>query len=183
MNTDFTDLMSHNTKIGIVTAAGYTQAERYYERLHGLLEAIKESDSLTPAQKQNIIVMGNFHLSFNSPFIPILRRLDIIIIDTISQAESQTFFSHTPPHPPTSSLTFPDATGSCPVCQLGLNPPSPTSSTSPNLPSANVSPTSLLRPQFSEKNAQLASSLQLQGIISPENPSKKPSLSCRRNSR
>jgi len=67
LNGDFTDLMSHNTKIGIVTAAGYTQAERYYERLHGLLEAIKESDSLTPAQKQNLIVMGNFHLSFNSP--------------------------------------------------------------------------------------------------------------------
>jgi IMP and pyridine-specific 5'-nucleotidase len=66
--------MSRNTKIGIVTAAGYTQAERYYERLHGLLKAIKESDSLTPAQKQNLIVMGNFHLSFNSLFIPILRR-------------------------------------------------------------------------------------------------------------
>jgi hypothetical protein len=67
LNADLTDLMSHNTKIGIVTAAGYTEAERYYERLHGLLEAIKESDSLTPAQKQNLIVMGNFHLLFNSP--------------------------------------------------------------------------------------------------------------------
>jgi hypothetical protein len=65
LNADFTDLMSHNTNIGIVTAAGYTQAERYYERLHGLLEAIKESHSLTPAQKRNLIVMGNFHLSFN----------------------------------------------------------------------------------------------------------------------
>jgi len=53
------DLMSHNTKIGIVTAAGYTEAERYYGRLHGLLEAIKVSDILTDSQKKNLIVMGN----------------------------------------------------------------------------------------------------------------------------
>jgi IMP and pyridine-specific 5'-nucleotidase len=66
LNVGLTDLMSQNTKIGIVTAAGYTQAERYYERLHGLLEAIKESNSLTPSQKQNLIVMGNLHLSFDS---------------------------------------------------------------------------------------------------------------------
>jgi hypothetical protein len=65
LNANFIDLMSHDTKIGIVTAAGYTEAERYYERLHGLLKAIKESNSLTPSQKQNLIVMGNptFHLT------------------------------------------------------------------------------------------------------------------------
>jgi len=53
-------MMSHNTKIGIVTAAGYTEAEKYYGRLHGLLEAIKASTLLTPEQKQNLIVMGNY---------------------------------------------------------------------------------------------------------------------------
>jgi hypothetical protein len=52
------DLMSQDTKIGIVTAAGYTEAERYYGRLHGLLEAIKASKVLTPVQKQNLVVMG-----------------------------------------------------------------------------------------------------------------------------
>jgi len=52
------DLMSRDTKIGIVTAAGYTEAERYYGRLHGLLEAIKASDILTPAQKRNLVIMG-----------------------------------------------------------------------------------------------------------------------------
>ena len=57
----FIDLMSHDTKIGIVTAAGYTEAERYYSRLHGLLEAIKASTNLSPAQKRNIIIMGKFH--------------------------------------------------------------------------------------------------------------------------
>ncbi|KAI9649239.1 IMP 5'-nucleotidase [Ciborinia camelliae] len=52
------NLMSHNTKIGIVTAAGYTEADKYYGRLHGLLEAIKASTILTPEQKKNLIIMG-----------------------------------------------------------------------------------------------------------------------------
>ncbi|CCU77473.1 IMP-specific 5-prime-nucleotidase family protein [Blumeria hordei DH14] len=63
-----------DTKVGIVTAAGYTQAERYYQRLHGLLEAVKASDSLTPAQKENLVVMGgesNFLFTFalDSPYL------------------------------------------------------------------------------------------------------------------
>lgn len=52
------DLMSENTKIGIVTAAGYTEAEKYYGRLHGLLEAVKASTLLTETQKKNLIIMG-----------------------------------------------------------------------------------------------------------------------------
>ncbi|TGO28339.1 hypothetical protein BPAE_0029g00700 [Botrytis paeoniae] len=68
------DLMNHNTKIGIVTAAGYTEAEKYYGRLHGLLEAIKASTILTPEQKQNLIVMGgesNFLFTYDasSPYL------------------------------------------------------------------------------------------------------------------
>jgi IMP and pyridine-specific 5'-nucleotidase len=51
-------LMSKNTKIGIVTAAGYTEAEKYYGRLYGLLDAIRDSVLLTPDQKQNLVVMG-----------------------------------------------------------------------------------------------------------------------------
>ena len=35
----------------------YTQARRYYERLQGLLDAIKESD-LPSTQKENFIVLG-----------------------------------------------------------------------------------------------------------------------------
>lgn len=56
--------MSRNTKIGIVTAAGYLEAEKYYERLHGLLEAIQSSTQLTPEQKHNLIVMGMFYSQF-----------------------------------------------------------------------------------------------------------------------
>ncbi|KUJ09254.1 IMP-specific 5'-nucleotidase-like protein 1 [Mollisia scopiformis] len=67
-------LMSHDTKIGIVTAAGYTEAERYYGRLHGLLEAIKSSDLLTNTQKHNLVVMGGesnflFKFSMTSPYL------------------------------------------------------------------------------------------------------------------
>ena len=54
--------MTHDTKIGIVTAAGYTEAERYYGRLHGLLEAIKASEKLTLSQKRNLVIMGGLLL-------------------------------------------------------------------------------------------------------------------------
>ena len=51
------ELMRGGCRIGIVTAAGYTEAAKYYGRLHGLLEAIAASD-LSADQKKNIIVMG-----------------------------------------------------------------------------------------------------------------------------
>jgi IMP and pyridine-specific 5'-nucleotidase len=57
-----------DVKIGIVTAAGYTQPEHYFNRLSGLLVAVKESKKLTAAQKSNLIIMGgesNFLLVFD----------------------------------------------------------------------------------------------------------------------
>jgi IMP and pyridine-specific 5'-nucleotidase len=71
--------MSHNTKIGIVTAAGYTEAEKYYGRLHGLLDAINASDILTAKQKQNIMVMGgesNFLFKYDQDSPYLLRYID-----------------------------------------------------------------------------------------------------------
>jgi IMP and pyridine-specific 5'-nucleotidase len=50
-------LLSGGTKVGIVTAAGYTVATRYYERLYGLLDAVKSSN-LPSTQKENLIVLG-----------------------------------------------------------------------------------------------------------------------------
>jgi IMP and pyridine-specific 5'-nucleotidase len=50
-------LMRNGSKIGIVTAAGYTEAHKYYERLYGLLDAIYASD-LPQSAKQGLIVMG-----------------------------------------------------------------------------------------------------------------------------
>ncbi|KAI1403167.1 IMP-specific 5-nucleotidase [Hypoxylon fuscum] len=68
------DLMRKNVKIGIVTAAGYTTADRYYARLHGLLDAIASSTVLTPQQRQNIVIMGGeanylFEFSPTSPHL------------------------------------------------------------------------------------------------------------------
>jgi IMP and pyridine-specific 5'-nucleotidase len=51
------DLLRKGTRIGIVTAAGYTTARNYYERLHGLLDAVYASD-LPSTQKENLIVLG-----------------------------------------------------------------------------------------------------------------------------
>jgi IMP and pyridine-specific 5'-nucleotidase len=64
-------LMERGSKIGIVTAAGYTEAARYYERLFGLLQVIQTSD-LPLEAKQNLIVMGGesnycFKFDANSP--------------------------------------------------------------------------------------------------------------------
>lgn len=50
-------LMRAGTRIGIVTAAGYTESKRYYERLYGLLEALQTSD-LPSVHKQNLVIIG-----------------------------------------------------------------------------------------------------------------------------
>jgi IMP and pyridine-specific 5'-nucleotidase len=51
-------LLKRGICVGIVTAAGYTEAVRYYERLHGLLEAIRDSTELSAVQKENLIILG-----------------------------------------------------------------------------------------------------------------------------
>lgn len=51
-------LLQQGRKIGIVTAAGYTEAPKYYERLKGLLDAVHSSDVLTPANRNGLVVMG-----------------------------------------------------------------------------------------------------------------------------
>jgi IMP and pyridine-specific 5'-nucleotidase len=60
--------LSRDVRIGIVTAAGYVQPEHYFNRLSGLLVAVKASTELTPAQKSNLMIMGgesNFLLVFD----------------------------------------------------------------------------------------------------------------------
>lgn len=87
-------LMSHNTKIGIVTAAGYLEAERYYGRLHGLLEAIKVSPLLTNDQRKNLVVMGGesnflFKYSLESPYLlEWVPRRSWILDDMLTWTES-----------------------------------------------------------------------------------------------
>lgn len=71
------DLLRKNVRVGIVTAAGYTTADRYHARLHGLLDAMAASAELTPAQKANLLVMGgeaNYLFAFDPSAGPHLLR-------------------------------------------------------------------------------------------------------------
>ena len=59
-------LLQKETKIAIVTAAGYTEAERYYSRLHGLLDAVKSAvDSGSLKDPAFIVVGGESSYLFN----------------------------------------------------------------------------------------------------------------------
>lgn len=51
------ELMRKGTRVGIVTAAGYTEAEKYYERLFGLLDAVAEAD-VEGEFEHRLVVMG-----------------------------------------------------------------------------------------------------------------------------
>lgn len=60
--------LSIDVRIAIVTAAGYTRPQNYFNRLSGLLLAVKESTTLTLKQKSNLVVMGgesNYLLVFD----------------------------------------------------------------------------------------------------------------------
>ncbi|TID20479.1 hypothetical protein CANINC_003596 [Pichia inconspicua] len=52
------EILKSDIYIGIVTAAGYTAAEKYEERLQGLISAVKQSSDLTDEQKEHLLVMG-----------------------------------------------------------------------------------------------------------------------------
>jgi len=51
-------LLSQGVKVGIVTAAGYTEASKYYERLFGLLETIAESVSKKELEDPTLVIVG-----------------------------------------------------------------------------------------------------------------------------
>jgi IMP and pyridine-specific 5'-nucleotidase len=50
-------LLQRGTRIGIVTAAGYLEAEKYYARLYGLLEAVAAC-STAQSLEHKLVVMG-----------------------------------------------------------------------------------------------------------------------------
>ena len=61
-------LLEKGICVGIVTAAGYTEASKYRARLYGLLEAVRTS-TLTDSHKRNLVVLGgecNFLFGFDS---------------------------------------------------------------------------------------------------------------------
>ncbi|KAH3669439.1 hypothetical protein OGAPHI_001560 [Ogataea philodendri] len=51
-------LMAKNLYVGIVTAAGYSDGSKYYERLKGLIDEVQTSPLLTDSQRDNLLIMG-----------------------------------------------------------------------------------------------------------------------------
>ncbi|KAK9446689.1 IMP-specific 5-nucleotidase [Limtongia smithiae] len=53
-------LLQRDVHVGIVTAAGYadTSGAKYKERLAGIIDAVRNSSTLTPEQKRGLLVMG-----------------------------------------------------------------------------------------------------------------------------
>ncbi|PVI07378.1 IMP-specific 5'-nucleotidase-like protein 1 [Periconia macrospinosa] len=86
-------LMETGSKIGIVTAAGYTDAHRYYERLYGLLDAIYASN-LPPTTKQNFVVIGGesnycFKFAEDSPDrLKLVPRLEWLLKEMVLWEEA-----------------------------------------------------------------------------------------------
>ncbi|KAK0933090.1 IMP 5'-nucleotidase [Friedmanniomyces endolithicus] len=58
------DLMSKGTRIGIVTAAGYTEARDYYLRLSGLLDAIAVADPSGELEHRLVVMGGESNFLF-----------------------------------------------------------------------------------------------------------------------
>ncbi len=52
------DLLTRGTKVAIVTAAGYTERSKYYGRLHGLLDRLKEVIDPTDLLNPELIILG-----------------------------------------------------------------------------------------------------------------------------
>lgn len=52
------DLLMQGTKVGIVTAAGYSDASKYHRRLYGLLEAVKNTMVDGTLQNPTLIILG-----------------------------------------------------------------------------------------------------------------------------
>lgn len=72
-------LLAQGTKVGIVTAAGYTEAKKYYGRLYGLLEAIKAAVTLKQVTDPELIILGgesNFLFQLDTSAEYLLRYVE-----------------------------------------------------------------------------------------------------------
>lgn len=57
-------LMLKGTRIGIVTAAGYTEASKYYDRLHGLLDAMWRHEIANGTTGEMVVMGGESNFLF-----------------------------------------------------------------------------------------------------------------------
>jgi len=73
------NLLAQGTKVGIVTAAGYNEASKYYGRLYGLLEQIKAAILAKKLVNPVLIVLGgesNYLFEFDSSSDHLLRYVE-----------------------------------------------------------------------------------------------------------
>lgn len=72
-------LLGKGMAVGIVTAAGYTDAKMYYGRLHGLLEAVKARLSSGQLERPKVVVIGgesSYLFRFDAKEEYLLRPVD-----------------------------------------------------------------------------------------------------------
>ncbi|SCU88729.1 LANO_0D02916g1_1 [Lachancea nothofagi CBS 11611] len=63
------DLLRNGICVGIVTAAGYDEAQKYMERLFGFIVALEEDSTISPELKENLAVLGgesNYLFRYNA---------------------------------------------------------------------------------------------------------------------
>lgn len=71
-------LLRQGIHIGIVTAAGYTDVSRYYDRLHGLLDAVANAITDKEVEDPRVIILGgesNYLFEFDFPSENFLRHV------------------------------------------------------------------------------------------------------------
>ena len=71
-------LLIRGVKVGIVTAAGYTDASKYYGRLRGLLKAVHNAVCTEKLQDPDMVVLGgesNYLFSFDASSDYLLRSI------------------------------------------------------------------------------------------------------------
>ena len=67
-------LLAQGIKVGVITAAGYTEAKKYYGRLYGLLEAVKTAIGMQQITNPELIILGGesnflFQLDTSSEYL------------------------------------------------------------------------------------------------------------------
>jgi len=73
------DLLRRGTKVAIVTAAGYTDPSRYYDRLYGLLERLEKAVEKGEVKDPALIVLGgesSYLFKFDASAKSLLKHID-----------------------------------------------------------------------------------------------------------
>lgn len=87
-------LLRQGICVGIVTAAGYTDAKRYYERLHGLLDAVANAVTDKEIEDPKVIILGGesnylFEFDYSSEsFLNFVPR-DVWLLDEMRKWQEE----------------------------------------------------------------------------------------------